>query len=142
MRSSTAVEEVSYGRSSSNSSQRQPRIPLRRSRSRAHRDSLVGFHHFEHGEAHDSQPAEIDRGLETRRRDNRFITMPFVIEGAFQAGVASLVSLGLLFGIYALTRASSRSCVPEAGKIALYVVTCILLGSIGSLASLRRHLKL
>ena len=74
---------------------------------------------------------------------NRFITMPFMIEGAFQAGVASLVSLGLLFGIYALT----RGLLPDLaflrpGKIALYVVTCILLGSIGSLASLRRHLKL
>ncbi len=74
---------------------------------------------------------------------NRFITMPFVIEGAFQAGVASLVSLGLLFGIYALT----RGLLPDLaflkpGKITLYVVTCIVLGSIGSLASLRRHLKL
>ena len=74
---------------------------------------------------------------------NRFITMPFVIEGAFQAGVASLVSLGLLFGIYALT----KGLLPDLaflrpGKIALYVVICILLGSIGSLASLRRHLKL
>ena len=74
---------------------------------------------------------------------NRFITMPFMIEGAFQAGVASLVSLGLLFGIYALT----KGLLPDLaflrpGKIALYVVICILLGSIGSLASLRRHLKL
>lgn len=73
----------------------------------------------------------------------RFITMPFVIEGAFQAGVASLVSLGLLFGIYLL----SRGLLPDLtflrpGKIALYIATCILLGSIGSLASLRRHLKL
>jgi hypothetical protein len=30
----------------------------------------------------------------------------------------------------------------EPGKIALYVVACILLGSIGSFASLRRHLRL
>ena len=74
---------------------------------------------------------------------NRFITMPFVIEGAFQAGVASLVSLGLLFGIYALTKGLLPDLVfLRPGKVALYVVTCILLGSIGSLASLRRHLKL
>lgn len=73
----------------------------------------------------------------------RFITTPFVIEGAFQAGVASLISLGLLFGVYLLT----KGLLPDfeflkAEKIALYVATCVLLGSIGSLASLRRHLRL
>ena len=74
---------------------------------------------------------------------NRFITIPFVVEGAFQAGVASLVSLGLLFGIFLLM----KGILPdlsflEPGKIALYIFTCILLGSIGSFASLRRHLRL
>lgn len=74
---------------------------------------------------------------------NRFITTPFVVEGAFQAGVASVVSLGLLFGIFLLM----KGILPdlsflEPGKIALYVVACILLGSIGSFASLRRHLRL
>jgi cell division transport system permease protein len=74
---------------------------------------------------------------------NRFITTPFVIEGAFQAGFASLVSLALLFGIYMIT----RGMIPDisflgADKIALYVLTCVILGSIGSLASLRRHMKL
>ncbi len=74
---------------------------------------------------------------------NRFITMPFVIEGAFQSGLASLVSLALLFGIFLVT----RGMIPDIAflkpdKIALYVLTCVLLGSIGSLASLRRHLKL
>jgi len=74
---------------------------------------------------------------------NRFITMPFLVEGAFQAGVASLVSLGLLFGIFLLM----KGILPDLsflqpGKIALYIVTCILLGSIGSFASLRRYLRL
>ena len=74
---------------------------------------------------------------------NRFITTPFVVEGAFQAGVASVVSLGLLFGIFLLM----KGILPdlsflEPRKIALYVVACILLGSIGSFASLRRHLRL
>jgi len=74
---------------------------------------------------------------------NRFITTPFVVEGAFQAGVASVVSLALLFGIFLLM----KGILPdlsflEPGKIALYVVACILLGSIGSFASLRRHLRL
>ena len=74
---------------------------------------------------------------------NRFITTPFIIEGAFQAGLASLVSLAMLFGIYEIT----RGMIPDIAflkpdKIALYVLTCALLGSIGSLASLRHHLKL
>jgi cell division transport system permease protein len=74
---------------------------------------------------------------------NRFIVTPFVIEGAFQAGVSSLVSLALLFGIYALT----RRVLPDLGflqpdKILLYIGTCVMLGAIGSLASLRRHLRL
>lgn len=74
---------------------------------------------------------------------NRFIVMPFVIEGAFQAGVSALLSLALLFGIYALT----RGLLPDLAflsleKMLLYVATCVLLGSIGSLASLKRHLRL
>ncbi len=74
---------------------------------------------------------------------NRFITTPFVIEGAFQAGLASLVSLAMLFGIYQIT----RGMIPDIAflqpdKIALYVLTCARLGSLGSLASLRHHLKL
>ncbi len=74
---------------------------------------------------------------------NRFITTPFMIEGAFQAGLSSLVSLSLLFGVFALTRRWIPDLTflgPE--KILLYVVTCVLLGSVGSLASLRRHLRL
>jgi cell division transport system permease protein len=74
---------------------------------------------------------------------NRFITTPFVIEGAVQAGVSSVVSLALLFGIYALTRRMLPDLAfLEPGKILLYIATCVLLGSIGSLASLRRHLRL
>lgn len=74
---------------------------------------------------------------------NRFITTPFVIEGAFQAGVSSLVSLALLFGIYAVTKGFLPDLAfLEPDKILLYIVTCVLLGSIGSLASLRRHLRI
>jgi cell division transport system permease protein len=74
---------------------------------------------------------------------NRFITTPFVVEGAFQAGVASLVSLGLLFGLFVLTRRLLPDIAfLQPGKIALYIVTCIALGSIGSFASLRRRLRL
>jgi cell division transport system permease protein len=74
---------------------------------------------------------------------NRFIVTPFVIEGAFQAGVSSLLSLALLFGIYALTkRLLPDLAFLDPDKVLIYVVTCVLLGSIGSLASLRRHLRL
>lgn len=74
---------------------------------------------------------------------NRFIVTPFVIEGAFQAGVSSVLSLALLVGIWAAT----RRFLPDIAflapdKILLYVVTCVLLGAIGSVASLRRHLRL
>jgi cell division transport system permease protein len=74
---------------------------------------------------------------------NRFITTPFVIEGAFQAGLASLVSLGLLVPIYTV----AKKFLPDLAflppeKTGLYVVTCVFLGSLGSFAALRRHLKL
>lgn len=74
---------------------------------------------------------------------NRFITTPFIIEGAFQGGIASFVSLALLFGVYiAATRVIPDVAFLGAGKVALYVLTCVLLGSIGSYAALRRFLRL
>ena len=74
---------------------------------------------------------------------NRFITTPFIIEGAFQGGLASIVSLGFLAIIFVLI----RKMLPDLGflppeKIALYITTCILIGSLGSYAALRRFLRL
>lgn len=74
---------------------------------------------------------------------NHFITTPFIIEGAFQGGLASIVSLAFLTGIFVLI----RKMVPDLAflppdKIALYVVTCVLIGSLGSYAALRRFLSL
>lgn len=74
---------------------------------------------------------------------NRFITTPFVIEGAVQGGLAALVSLGCLAVIFAVV----KNMVPDVafltmGKMATYVMTCILLGSIGSYSSLRSSLRL
>jgi cell division transport system permease protein len=74
---------------------------------------------------------------------NRFITTPFVIEGAVQGGLAAILSLVLLLVIYLVL----RGMLPDLAflgpnKIVLYTVTCILLGAMGSFASLRRHLKL
>ena len=73
---------------------------------------------------------------------NGFITAPFIIEGAFQGGIAAVFSLALL---YALT-VVSRRVVPELSffsidKSAVYLLTCVLIGSIGSFTALRRYLK-
>lgn len=73
---------------------------------------------------------------------NRFITMPFIIEGAFQGGVAAVFSLALLFGL----TVASRKIVPDlsffsADKAAIYLLTCVVIGSLGSFTALRRILK-
>jgi len=73
----------------------------------------------------------------------RFITAPFILEGAFQGGVAAAISLLLLLGVTLV----SRRVLPDlaffsAEKIAVYTATCIAIGSIGSFAALRRNLKL
>ena len=74
---------------------------------------------------------------------NRFITTPFLIEGAFQGGVASLVSMGFLAAIYAVVvRSLPDVSFLDTGEVVMYIVTCILLGSIGSYTALRRFLKL
>jgi cell division transport system permease protein len=74
---------------------------------------------------------------------NRFITTPFVFEGAFQGGLASIVSLGLLMLIFIPVRrmVPGMTFLP-VDKIVLYVATCVVLGSVGSYAALRRFLKL
>ena len=73
---------------------------------------------------------------------NRFITMPFIIEGAFQGGLAAVFSLLLLF----LITAASRRVVPDIAfftfdKAALFMFVCVAIGSIGSFTALRRYLK-
>lgn len=73
---------------------------------------------------------------------NRFITTPFLIEGAFQGGVAAVLSLLLLAGLTEI----SRKFVPDLAyftldKAALYLLTCVAIGSIGSLMALRRYLR-
>lgn len=72
---------------------------------------------------------------------NSYIVAPFIIEGAFQAGVAALLSLGLLYGVAVL----SRGTIPDltffsAEKSAVYLLTCLIIGSIGSFLALRRML--
>jgi len=65
-----------------------------------------------------------------------------VIEGAMQGGAAALISLALLFGVTLVT----RRILPDLSffsveKSVVYLLTCILIGAIGSLAALRRFLK-
>lgn len=74
---------------------------------------------------------------------NRFITTPFFIEGAFQGGVAALISLLALWVIYA----AGRSVMPElafftAEKALLFIGICLAMGALGSLAALRRFLRI
>jgi len=74
---------------------------------------------------------------------NGYIVAPFIIEGAFQAGVASVLSLALLFGVAIL----SRRVIPDltffsAEKSAVYLVTCVVIGSLGSFLALRRMLRM
>lgn len=74
---------------------------------------------------------------------NRFITTPFILEGAFQGGIAAIISLLLLFFITVFC----RRIVPDIGffsseKTALFMMTCIAIGSIGSFAALRRYLRM
>ena len=74
---------------------------------------------------------------------NRFITTPFIIEGAFQGGLASIFSIAMLTAIYlVVTRALPDVAFLSASKITLYVLTCILLGAAGSYTALRRFLRL
>lgn len=73
---------------------------------------------------------------------NPYIVAPFIIEGAFQAGVAAVLSLALLYGVSVL----SRQAIPDvtffsAQKSAVYLVTCVVIGSIGSFLALRRILR-
>ena len=74
---------------------------------------------------------------------NGYILAPFIIEGAFQAGVAAVLSLGLLWCVAVL----SRNVIPDitffsTQKAAVYLLTCVVIGSIGSGLALRRMLKM
>lgn len=74
---------------------------------------------------------------------NRFITTPFIIEGAVQGAVAATVSLLLLLGIYtALSNMLPGLAFLAYDRVLLFIGTCIVLGGLGSYASLLRFLRL
>jgi cell division transport system permease protein len=73
---------------------------------------------------------------------NPYIVAPFVIEGAFQGGVAAVLSLVLL---RVVTEATSNA-IPDitffsAEKSLLYFLICVLIGSFGSFIALRKILQ-
>jgi cell division transport system permease protein len=74
---------------------------------------------------------------------NPFIVAPFIIEGAFQGGVAAVLSLLLLRAVTEV----SRSAIPEisffsAEKTIIYMLVCIAIGALGSFLALRRYLRM
>ncbi len=74
---------------------------------------------------------------------NPFIVAPFIIEGAFQGGVAAVLSLVLL----RIVTEVSRSAIPDINffsleKSLVYMLTCILIGALGSFMALRRYLEM
>jgi len=73
---------------------------------------------------------------------NRFITTPFLIEGAFQGGVAAAISLVLLLSIsLAIKNLLPSLAFFSAEKALLYVLVCLAMGAGGSLTALRRFLR-
>ncbi len=74
---------------------------------------------------------------------NPFIVAPFIIEGAFQGGVAAVLSLVLL----RLVTEVSRNAIPDltffsTEKSIVYMVTCVVIGSLGSFMALRKYLQM
>lgn len=74
---------------------------------------------------------------------NRFITTPFFIEGSLQGGAAALIALSALAAVFA----AGRNAVPglvffSPDKAVLFVLVCIAMGALGSLAALRRYLRI
>ena len=73
---------------------------------------------------------------------NKYIEIPFMIEGALQGVVSSLLAVGLLGIIHGFARRYIQDLVfIRLDAIALFVFFCALLGAVGSFAALRRFLK-
>ncbi len=74
---------------------------------------------------------------------NPFIVAPFIIEGAFQGGVAAVLALLLL---RVVTEVSSNVVSDIAffslEKAFVFMVTCVVIGAIGSFMALRRYLEM
>lgn len=74
---------------------------------------------------------------------NPFIVAPFIIEGAVQGGVAAILSLLML----RIVTEVSRRAIPDINffsleKSLIFMVTCVLIGALGSFMALRRYLRM
>jgi cell division transport system permease protein len=73
---------------------------------------------------------------------NAYIRIPFIVEGALQGAIASLLAVGLLAVIHLLAKRYLPGLLFLRGKAILgFVVFCALLGAIGSYGAVRRFLK-
>lgn len=74
---------------------------------------------------------------------NPFIVAPFIIEGAVQGGVAAILSLLML----RIVTEVSRRAIPDINffsleKSLVFMLTCVLIGALGSFMALRRYLRM
>ena len=73
---------------------------------------------------------------------NAYIRIPFLIEGALQGAVASLLAVGLLAVIHALAKRYLPGLLFLRGEaVGGFVVICAVLGAVGSYGAMRRFLK-
>ena len=73
---------------------------------------------------------------------NAYIRIPFLVEGALQGAVASLLAVALLAVIHALAKRSLPGVLFLRGdSILVFVVFCALLGAAASYGAMRRFLK-
>lgn len=74
---------------------------------------------------------------------NAYIQIPFIIEGALQGVVSSLLAVGMLAVIHRFAvKYLSGLVFIRADAVAGFVLFCAVLGAIGSFAALRRFLKI
>lgn len=84
---------------------------------------------------------------------NSFIRWPFLIEGVLLGAISGLVSLGVMYGLYALAQASFAEIISVLGSspvafgdyalrlLGLFMAVGIVTGSFGSSVSLGKYLK-
>ena len=74
---------------------------------------------------------------------NLYIQVPFLVEGALQGIVSSLLAIGMLGIIHTLSARYLPGLVfIRFDAILVFVVLCAVLGAVGSYAALRRYLKI
>jgi len=73
---------------------------------------------------------------------NAYIRIPFLVEGALQGAVASLLAVGLLALIHLFAKRYLPGVLFLRGEVlGAFVAFCVLLGAVGSYGAMRRFLK-